>query len=324
MCRLLVLLVVLAFASDGDAAAGDRQTEVRFPGNGIEIAGTILWPPRAGQVPGLVFVHGSGPGERTELLEIAHHFAAEGMAVMVYDKRGSGLSGGSRAAASLDDLAADAAAALRYLAGQPGVDPRRTGYWGISQGGWVVPLAAGMSSPAFAIVVTGGGMTPRAVETARYRAIVRHADASGDARDRAERLIAAYFDYLGGTAVHSTLQQEMDRVRDEAWFEPLGMARVVPSPQNRANWEWVASFDPAESIAQMTIPVLVLLGGRDPLTPAGDAARAWVESLPSDVPHSRVIVFQDAGHGMRTGAHGGEFVADYFTTQFDWLRSLPE
>jgi hypothetical protein len=40
------------------------------------------------------------------------------------------------------------------------------------------------------------------------------------------------------------------------------------------------------------------------------------------VANNQVIVFEGAGHGMRTGGHGGEYLAGYFTAQFDWLQTL--
>ena len=69
------------------------------------------------------------------------------MAVLAYDKRGIGQSAGfypgaSPTADAIDVLARDAAAAARFLARQPGIDPRRVGIAGQSQAGWIVPLAA--------------------------------------------------------------------------------------------------------------------------------------------------------------------------------------
>jgi dipeptidyl aminopeptidase/acylaminoacyl peptidase len=52
----------------------------------------------------------------------------------------------------LDVLARDALACVRRLKTQPEIDPRRVGLWGISQGGWITPLAAGLDdAPAFII-----------------------------------------------------------------------------------------------------------------------------------------------------------------------------
>lgn len=69
-----------------------------------------------------------------------------GVAVLAYDKRGIGQSGGQYPGESptedtIDVLARDAAAAARFLAAQPEIDPARVGLAGHSQAGWIMPLA---------------------------------------------------------------------------------------------------------------------------------------------------------------------------------------
>ena len=57
-------------------------------------------------------------------------------------------------------LARDAAAAARFLAKQPGIDPRRVGLAGQSQAGWIPPLAAARE-PAirFLLMFSGPAVT---------------------------------------------------------------------------------------------------------------------------------------------------------------------
>jgi hypothetical protein len=314
---------VLSLIVSGTTAQAElERADVRINNGEVILAGTIILPSGGGPFPGLVFVHGSGPGERSDLYEVATGFAAAGMAVLIYDKRGSGSSGGNWITSSLTDLAMDAAAAYRHLVAQPKVDLQRSGFWGISQGGWVVPLASNMVSPAFAIVVTGGGLAPHEIETVGYRAILNNNAYSKKAADDSDVLIQNYFDYLSGSISHEILMGIVDRFRSEAWFKAMGIERVIPGPENRRNWEWVATFKPEHSIQNLAVPVLVLLGAKDPLVPARDTARAWRESLTTEVAGNRVIVFDDAGHGLRTDGHGGSFIAEYFSTQIDWLRAI--
>jgi len=309
-------------ASSAATQAEIGESSVTFRNGDVELAGTVFTPVDGGPFPGLVLVHGSGSGLRSELLEVAKRLAFGGIVVLIYDKRGSGQSGGDWVTSSLADLAADATAAFRFIASQPRVDPQRSGYWGVSQGGWVVPLAANMSSPAFAIVVTGGGLTPKQVESAQYRTIVQNIDDSMEAANVADLLLEAYFDYLASAISYESLMAIIEPLQAEPWFNKMGIERVIPSPENRSNWAWVATFDPQESIRQLTMPVLVLLGAKDPLTPTCATARVWRQTLATNVTRNQVIVFEDAGHAMRTGGHGGDFVADYFKTQFDWLRAV--
>jgi len=76
-----------------------RSEEVRFQNGDITLAGTLLVPNRAGRHPGVVLIHGSGPAPRSGFYSFylyhAEAFARNGIAALVYDKRGSGLSTGT-------------------------------------------------------------------------------------------------------------------------------------------------------------------------------------------------------------------------------------
>ena len=122
---------------------GLRQQEVRV---GLDAA-TLTLPPGSGRFPTVAMVHGSGRSTRDEFDVFTAYFALHGVAVLADDKRGVGQSGGRypgdvASDATIDVLARDAQAEVRFLAKLPQVDSKRVGLWGDSQGGWIVPLAA--------------------------------------------------------------------------------------------------------------------------------------------------------------------------------------
>ena len=152
----------------------------------------------AGQKVGPLLLGGSGPAPREPLMVYARHFASLGLVALAFDKRGSGESQGDWTDASLDDLAGDATAAMAFLAARPEVDPARIGVWGVSQAGWVVPLLAGRAQrPAFSIVVTGGGATPREIEMFGYRSALEAGQVPASDRAKAEALLVKYFSWRG-------------------------------------------------------------------------------------------------------------------------------
>ena len=142
-----------------------RQTEVVIPTQGARLAGTVTEPLGAGPHPGIVVVHGSEPGQRFFYDIWVGVYAGMGLAVLTYDKRGNGASTGTYpgefpTTAALTTYADDAAAALAFLARWPGVDPRRVGFHGGSQGGWTVPLAMQRHpQAAFALLVSAPATT---------------------------------------------------------------------------------------------------------------------------------------------------------------------
>jgi hypothetical protein len=122
-----------------------RQLEVRFGSPGL--GGTLTLPPGSGPFPAAAVVHGSGPSKREEGQYMTSILVRRGIAVLAYDKRGNGQSGGTypgeqASTQTIDTLARDAQAAAGFLATQPEIDTRRIGLVGGSQAGWIIPLAA--------------------------------------------------------------------------------------------------------------------------------------------------------------------------------------
>lgn len=159
----------LTVATASSTAIADRvqykQTDVTIRADGAELAGAITEPLGTGPHPGIVVVHGSEAGERYFYDIWVGIYAGLGLTVLTFDKRGVGSSTGRYPGelatdASLRIYADDAAAALGFLSAWPGVDPRRVGFHGGSQGGWTVPLAIQRHGRAsFAILVSASAVT---------------------------------------------------------------------------------------------------------------------------------------------------------------------
>ena len=133
--------------------------EIRIPVRDTVLDGTVVAPRETGRYPAVVFVHGAGRGSRSALIDQAKYLASVGVVALVYDKRTVGYSFANR---DFDLLAEDALAAVQVLRERADVDPDRVGLWGVSEGGWVVPIAAARSSDvAFAILVSAPNVSPQ-------------------------------------------------------------------------------------------------------------------------------------------------------------------
>src|SRR5262249_54344925 len=142
-----------------------RQYEVRFPNGKTTLAGTLTMPPGAWPHPAVVYVSGSGNTLREESHWLDGLFVSHGIAVLAYDKRGVGQSGGVcpgslASETTIATLAGDAAAA-RCLSALPGIDRGRVGFYGISQGGWIIPQAAVRANgvASWAVIESGPTVT---------------------------------------------------------------------------------------------------------------------------------------------------------------------
>jgi len=159
MKKIAFLAVILlgSLSASGD----DSQTEdIVFNSHNTPLAGSIVFPKSGTIHAAVVFVHGSGP--QTRPMHWAKRFAAHGVAALVYDKRGVGASGGDyekRYAVTeknLNLLADDALAGLNALRNHPKLAGVPHGLTGISQAGWIVPIAAEKDSGADFMVLWSG------------------------------------------------------------------------------------------------------------------------------------------------------------------------
>ncbi|MEV5831572.1 alpha/beta fold hydrolase [Spirillospora sp. NPDC052242] len=97
-------------------------------------------------------------------LPIRRFLVDAGIAVLSYDKRGVGNSSGQWRTATMDDLAADALAALDFLRSQLAVPAEAVGLFGHSEGGWVVLRAAVQDALPWVIINSCPGTTPAVQE----------------------------------------------------------------------------------------------------------------------------------------------------------------
>lgn len=280
---------LLGSASLGAQAHGVRAEAVRFESRGTTLVGTLHLPDRPGPHPAIVVGHGSGPVTRSDLYgsEIADHFAPRGVAVLQFDKRGHGESGGEDVgsySSSMVIYAFDILAAVEALRARADIDPAQVGLFGVSQAGWVLPIAAAMSRGSVDFMIVVSGPTVSIAE---------------------ENL---YSDLTGSTVGRPTGLSRAEIRRRMAEAEPGGIA--------------ASAF-----IAELTMPALWIFGALDQSIPWEEsiadieAAKAeWDRDF-------TVRVFENGNHGLRAARTGGQWerpvpmdpVDGYFETIETWL-----
>lgn len=144
---LWVLLIFLPEIVFSQSAAFTIQ-DVKFESQGVTLVGSIITPKNP--FAAVVIVHGSDPVKRE--IEFAKRLAKEGIAVLTYDKRGVGESGGVYMGPSvgtnnidtsnLNLLSQDARAAVNKFRTYLKDKKIPIGLVGFSQAGWIIPIAA--------------------------------------------------------------------------------------------------------------------------------------------------------------------------------------
>lgn len=257
-----------------------KKENVSFKNGDIPLAGLLMIPSTPGPHPALVLLHGSGPQDRYSMLPFVHFLTRSGFAVLGYDKRGVGESGGDWRAASFDDLAGDAVAAIEYLKTRKEINAKQIGVIGVSQGGWIGPLVASKSpaDTAFVISVSGPGVPPAEQELDRVEHELRAAGVPESEISEALALQRLRDDCVRGKASWEALKAEMDKSRNRDWFDAMGLPEGPDNPFVRF-WKPLVDFDPLRILSQVHCPVLAVFGAVDQNVLADKNSKLWTAAL---------------------------------------------
>lgn len=278
--------------------------EIRIENAGVHLAGTLLVPspPATKRRPGIVILQGSSTNLRREYQFYADHFARAGLAVVTFDKRGTGESSGDYGAATYEDLAGDAAAALDVLRRQPGVDSARVGVWGLSQGAFIAPLVARrVPSLAFVVAVSPPGVMIG--ESAAYQDSVRLIEKNFSTADaaRSAALNRQIYEWLQTGRSRGQLDAELARVAGQPWRRASSLPASLPTGSSLDGWYWRGrTLDPIPLWRAMHTPVLVVFGSADELVPAAVSATRIRGALREGGNRDATVrVFPAANHVLR-------------------------
>lgn len=320
-----LLAFVVAVRAEGEPNAPDA-TSVEFRNGDVVLSGTLITPRSAGAHAAIVVLHGSGPATRDGGVAYGQEFARLGIATLAFDKRGSGKSSGDWTAASLEDLAGDARAAVGLLKSTPGIDPRRIGFFGVSQAGWVATVAAADNPDvAFMVLVSGGGVSPHDSEMYSYVTAFERAGLSDAETTEGVRMVDRYMSYLATGEGRDRLASDLIAAHGRKWYELAALDRILPSADNRLRWKWVATWDPAPQTARLHCPILLLFGDRDAEFPTAQAISRWREGARrAGNSNVKIVVFPGAGHGIRmrdgfSGPGRAPFADGYEEVIVGWL-----
>jgi uncharacterized protein len=142
------------------------ETDVTFPSAPDTLTGILTLPAGPGPHPAIVLLSGSEDpgtgGKRPGASDGAHVMHAQrlvldGYAVLRYDPPGVGGSTDNGGRQGLQERADEAIAAARYLRSRPDILGDRVGLWGVSQGGWVIGMAAAEAPEDIAFIISASG-----------------------------------------------------------------------------------------------------------------------------------------------------------------------
>ncbi len=292
------------------------QRDVRFDNFAAHnhLAGTLSVPNGKGPFPAVVLISGTGHNTRDEdvwghkvFLVLADALNRDGIAVLRYDKRGVGGSSGDYDAATTADFNSDAQAAVNWLRTQSEIDATRIGMLGHSEGGIIASaVAAADRTVAFVVMIAGPCIRGdklfvlQSVMTAKAYGAPDDYIASRKVFD--QELYAAIVSARSDAAALSRAKELVayavaDKLVDANEAETL--AQDVSRPWER----YFLAYDPAPTLAKLTVPILVLNGSLDVQVPAKENLAAAREALKNN-PNATVMELTGMNHLLQQAKTG--------------------
>jgi pimeloyl-ACP methyl ester carboxylesterase len=325
----------------------ERRVEFDIEADHVRRVGTLTIPIGSGPWPAAIILNPSMPTDRDGTLgpltffkDLAEYLSHRGIAVLRMDDRGVGESTGDYFQSTLTDFADDAEEAIEQLSAIDGMDRRKIGLIGLSQGAAVASIVASRRPTVGFLVLLGSpglpflesamqqaddlgrayGIPDEQVQLSKesHQEIIRVLREEGNEADDFEKIV-------------DILIERGDRPNPLAGFlpdNPREAAELFTTPWYRSQ----VSLDPNEYLTRVRVPTLALTGDLDIILrpdrhlPAIEKAlkRAGNESvvirtLPA---HNHWLQLAKTGRVDEAGELEETFSAEALSTISEWIGSL--
>lgn len=309
---ILLSVVLLSCMSKNIPLAEDelqspvmQEERIEFVSEDETIVGYLSKPENVKTFPVIVVLHSASHGHHENALydHLERHMNDIGVGVFTYDRRGSGASGGDFNTASLELLAKDALSAIHALKLRKDIAKDKIGLFGISQGGWLAPLAYSIdpSDISFMILLSSSGVSP--AKQMEYSAVttLKMNNYPESVISIAKHLRNITNEYYRGKRDRRTTQNEIDRYREEPWFADVYLPWRGNLPEDVSVTKWIheMDFNPEVYFEHIDIPVILFYGATDRWVPIEESIAVWnrVFEKNGNIDH-KIFRVKRAGHMM--------------------------
>ena len=250
-----------------------REEETTFSNLTVNarLSGMLTIPAGPGPFPTVVLLSDSGPQDRDGTMGdfaplglLADYLTRRGVAVLRFDDRGVGKSGGTPAITTAD-LVSDAQAGMNYLRTRPEIDLAHLGLVGHGEGGNVALLAAAQPlPPAFVVALAPYGMLGRDIVVQQQATTLRtlgtenaQIEAATKRQQAMLEIIRQTTDNAQAQAIVANMLKQNNSAIDNVTAQ--SSAAEMTSPRYR----YFLAFNPVDKLAAVNCPVLLLNGTAD-------------------------------------------------------------
>ena len=239
---------------------------------GATLRGTLTLPDTTAPVPGVVLVAGSGPSDRNAtimghkpFLVLADALTRQGYAVLRFDERGVGQSGGTQAGATSADLAEDVTAAVEALTQRTEVASNQIGIIGHSEGGLIAPMVAAKTDlVSFLVLLATPGLPGDVILADQLDRRIRRQGATRRIRALQRGTQQRIFEILKQDADSASIASQLRRVMIQS--RGISGEQTIQREVQRLMDPWLRFFishDPRDPLREIDVPVLALAGAKD-------------------------------------------------------------
>ncbi len=252
-----------------------REEEITFNNvaASLQLAGVLTVPAGPGPFPAVALLSDAGPHDRNgngttgafaPLGQLADYLTRRGIAVLRFDDRGTGHSTGP-APATPAGLVSDAQAALAYLRQRPEVEAAHLGLIGLGEGSNVALLAAAQPlPPAFVVGLSAYGEPGSNLALQQREAALRAQKADPKQLAASLKRQQQILEVIRQTVVKSQAQTIVATILKQ---DSVGLsdaaAKVRAAALVTTRYRDFLRFDPTETLAGVSCPVLLLYGAED-------------------------------------------------------------
>ena len=257
-----------------------REEEATFSNLTVNarLSGMLTIPAGPGPFPAVVLLSDSGPHDRNGTVGdfaplglLADYLTRRGVAVLRFDDRGVGKSGGQPAVTTAD-LVSDAQAGMNYLRTRPEIDLSHLGLIGHGEGGNVALLAAAQPlPPAFVVALAAYGLPGRDIVVQQQATTLRTLGTETAQVEAATKRQLAMLEIIRQTTDNAQAQAIVANMlkQNNAAIDNV-TAQSSAAEMTSTRYRYFLAFNPIDKLTAVNCPVLLLNGTSD-LTINADA-----------------------------------------------------
>jgi len=251
-----------------------KEVGYKSTSDDVVLAGTLSLPKGDGPFPAVLLLSGSGPQDRDSsifghkpFLLLAHELTQSGIAVLRFDERGVGESGGRTSEMTMATQMGDAQAGINYLLSNTQINRTKIGLLGHSLGGILAPKLTIENDIDFLVLLAAPGVNGDVMMLKQRKDLLKLRGATDKQTEGTNGMLASLYSELRkssleGEALKSELQKKL-AIKYETTLPEKELNEMVNSIVGNEELMGVLKSSPANYFQKVSCPVLALNGSKD-------------------------------------------------------------